>query len=297
MAFSTTKKVAEQLEWLEQNITLTLQEIDHNFSSCHQTVTTRVLPQIERYAEVSRDVCENAKLWLSFFESLDLNSSATTDSSPDSRKSTISLFGRKGDDSKTSKSHSAAVSSISSTFFPPPSLNHHQTPISGSKEHFFTPVGTSTPFNSEKIPRLFRRTFSRQVPTPDSLDTDFSNISNYAMYRNNLPKIVASRSSKGTPYPRPPASVTSTNDSEYPDMSPPVTIQFSVPSSILLKTPAKEAAKCIVDEVLNMASPVPSTPSELNNASILPESVIKFDENDSDSEFDEDIFQNFTMEI
>ncbi|CAG8694650.1 7958_t:CDS:1, partial [Ambispora leptoticha] len=214
-------------------------------------------------------------LWLSFFESLDLNSGAVTDSSPDSRKSTISLFGRKSNDSKVSKSHSVAVSSISSTSFPPPSLNNqHQTPISGSKENFFTPVGFSTPFNSEKMPRLFRRTFSRQVPTPDSLDTNFT------------PKIVASRSSKGTPYPRPPASITSTN-SEYPDMSPPVTIQFSVPPSILLKTPAKEAAKCIVDDVLNMASPVPSTPSELNNASILPESVIKFDENDSDSEFGE----------
>ncbi|KAG9289836.1 hypothetical protein G9A89_015416 [Geosiphon pyriformis] len=288
MAFPTANDVSEQLERLEQNITLTLQEIDHNFLSCHQIVTTRVLPHIEKYAEVSRDVCENAKLWLSFFESLDLYSTSVSDTSPESKKHS-SLFKKSGTKSvKSENTESSAPSIPASLNYPsyssspqPPSFSHRLAFASSSDDHnhFFTPVPNSTPFNSEKIPRLFRRTFSRQIPSPES----FQPSNSFGMSKQVINQ---SRSSKGTPYPRPPGSIVSI-DSEYPDMSPPHTIQFSVPPSVLLKTPAKEAAKCIVSDVLSMMSPVPSTPSELQNRSILPESVGKFNVLDSDSDSDE----------
>ncbi|RAK71638.1 DASH complex subunit ASK1 [Aspergillus fijiensis CBS 313.89] len=60
--------LTEELEKLEQSITLTLQEIDHNFSQAHRIVTTSVLPLIEQYSESSRDVWEGAKFWKQFFE-------------------------------------------------------------------------------------------------------------------------------------------------------------------------------------------------------------------------------------
>ncbi|KAI9374985.1 DASH complex subunit Ask1-domain-containing protein [Aspergillus egyptiacus] len=60
--------LTEELEKLEQSITLTLQEIDHNFSRAHRIVTTSVLPVVEQYAEASRDVWEGAKFWKQFFE-------------------------------------------------------------------------------------------------------------------------------------------------------------------------------------------------------------------------------------
>ncbi|CAG8825107.1 4880_t:CDS:1, partial [Gigaspora margarita] len=49
-------------------------------------------------------------------------------------------------------------------------------------------------------------------------------------------------------------------DSDFAEFSPPVTIQFSVAPSKLLKTPAKEAAKIIVDDLISILSPIPSTP-------------------------------------
>ncbi|PYI08715.1 DASH complex subunit ask1 [Aspergillus sclerotiicarbonarius CBS 121057] len=60
--------LTEELEKLEQSITLTLQEIDHNFSQAHRIVTTSILPLVEQYAESSRDVWEGAKFWKQFFE-------------------------------------------------------------------------------------------------------------------------------------------------------------------------------------------------------------------------------------
>ncbi|PGH10036.1 DASH complex subunit ASK1 [Blastomyces parvus] len=61
--------LTEELERLEQSITLTLQEIDHNFSRAHRIVTTNILPTVEQYAEQSREVWEGSKFWKQFFES------------------------------------------------------------------------------------------------------------------------------------------------------------------------------------------------------------------------------------
>lgn len=58
----------EELEKLEQSITLTLQEIDHNFSKAHRIVTTSILPVVEKYGEHSRAVWEASKFWKQFFE-------------------------------------------------------------------------------------------------------------------------------------------------------------------------------------------------------------------------------------
>ncbi|KAK4193927.1 DASH complex subunit Ask1-domain-containing protein [Podospora australis] len=60
--------LTEELEKLEQSITLTLQEIDHNFSKAHRIVTTSILPLVEQYGEHSRNVWEASKFWKQFFE-------------------------------------------------------------------------------------------------------------------------------------------------------------------------------------------------------------------------------------
>lgn len=75
--------LTEELEKLEQSITLTLQgmcdpehqhrianqlmlslEIDHNFSKAHRIVTASILPIVERYAEHSKDVWEGSKVYI-----------------------------------------------------------------------------------------------------------------------------------------------------------------------------------------------------------------------------------------
>ncbi|KAB2574358.1 putative dash complex subunit ask1 protein [Lasiodiplodia theobromae] len=60
--------LTEELEKLEQSITLTLQEIDHNFSRAHRIVTGSILPVVEQYAKHSEAVWEGSKFWKQFFE-------------------------------------------------------------------------------------------------------------------------------------------------------------------------------------------------------------------------------------
>ncbi|KAI1635040.1 DASH complex subunit Ask1-domain-containing protein [Biscogniauxia mediterranea] len=60
--------LTEELEKLEQSITLTLQEIDRNFSKAHRIVTTNILPLVEQYGEHSKNVWEASKFWKQFFE-------------------------------------------------------------------------------------------------------------------------------------------------------------------------------------------------------------------------------------
>ncbi|KAF2771827.1 hypothetical protein EJ03DRAFT_372404 [Teratosphaeria nubilosa] len=60
--------LTEELEKLEQSITLTLQEVDSNFSKAHRIVTGSILPIVEQYAKASGDVWEGSKFWKQFFE-------------------------------------------------------------------------------------------------------------------------------------------------------------------------------------------------------------------------------------
>nr|CAG8498999.1 2886_t:CDS:2 [Entrophospora candida] len=67
---SLNNDLTAKLEKLEQKITLTLQEIDHNFSTCHHRVTTKILPQIMRYGELSEEIFNNSQYWLMFYNQL-----------------------------------------------------------------------------------------------------------------------------------------------------------------------------------------------------------------------------------
>ncbi|KAF2747757.1 hypothetical protein M011DRAFT_525946 [Sporormia fimetaria CBS 119925] len=60
--------LTEELEKIEQSITLTLQEIDHNFSRAHRIVTSSILPIVENYGKHSEAVWEGSKFWKQFFE-------------------------------------------------------------------------------------------------------------------------------------------------------------------------------------------------------------------------------------
>ncbi|KAH4052408.1 spindle and kinetochore-associated protein [Parastagonospora nodorum] len=68
MAPQRNLSLTEELEKLEQSITLTLQEIDHNFSRAHRIVTTGILPIVEQYGKHSEAVWEGSKFWKQFFE-------------------------------------------------------------------------------------------------------------------------------------------------------------------------------------------------------------------------------------
>ncbi|KAG6857295.1 hypothetical protein H0H87_006488 [Tephrocybe sp. NHM501043] len=64
----TTAPVLDQIEQMEQLITLKLQNIDANFSKIHHVLANKVLPALKRYAVATEPVREAAKFWTSFYE-------------------------------------------------------------------------------------------------------------------------------------------------------------------------------------------------------------------------------------
>ncbi|KAF5385086.1 hypothetical protein D9615_001066 [Tricholomella constricta] len=64
----TSAPVLDQIEQMEQLITLKLQNIDENFSKIHHVLANKVLPALKRYAVATEPVREAAKFWTSFYE-------------------------------------------------------------------------------------------------------------------------------------------------------------------------------------------------------------------------------------
>lgn len=64
----TTASVNDQIEQIEQLITIKLQNVDTNFSKIQQVMANRILPAVKRYAVGTEPVREAAKFWTTFFE-------------------------------------------------------------------------------------------------------------------------------------------------------------------------------------------------------------------------------------
>jgi hypothetical protein len=58
----SNEDLAAHLELVEQNITLTLQQIDHNFAACHNTVATKLLPRVDRFGDISSSIWEGSQV-------------------------------------------------------------------------------------------------------------------------------------------------------------------------------------------------------------------------------------------
>ncbi|GJE89708.1 DASH complex subunit ask1 [Phanerochaete sordida] len=64
----TSASVNDQIEQIEQLITIKLQNVDANFSRIQQVMANRILPAVKRYAVGTEPVREAAKFWTTFFE-------------------------------------------------------------------------------------------------------------------------------------------------------------------------------------------------------------------------------------
>ncbi|KAF8891174.1 DASH complex subunit Ask1-domain-containing protein [Mucidula mucida] len=64
----TSASVNDQIDQIEQLITLKLQNIDENFSKIHNVLANRILPSVKRYAVATEPVREAAQFWTSFYE-------------------------------------------------------------------------------------------------------------------------------------------------------------------------------------------------------------------------------------
>ncbi|KAJ7194662.1 DASH complex subunit Ask1-domain-containing protein [Mycena pura] len=64
----TSASMLDQIEQMEQLITIKLQNVDENFSKIHNVLATRILPAVKRYAAATKPVREAANFWVSFYE-------------------------------------------------------------------------------------------------------------------------------------------------------------------------------------------------------------------------------------
>ncbi|GBC03688.1 hypothetical protein RclHR1_05260010 [Rhizophagus clarus] len=277
--FSSVNDLTARLEKLEQNITLTLQEVDHNFSACQYKVTTKVLPQITRFACVSEDIWENSKLWWSFFESLDLTANDTFSAA--SSEDYINLkkkFIINETSSLKSETSKATVTNL--MFNDPPKhvsessnstandtilaanyinlkkdldINETSSKSGTSKTAASNPVSNNpSKYNSLTSTPLLEPQYTHKMLQSPSWGGKKTEIKK----SNENTLITATSTSIVLP--------SLDSDYDFAGISPPVTIQFSVAPSKLLKTPAKEAAKLIVDELVSCLSPDITTSSNSN---------------------------------
>ncbi|KIJ66465.1 hypothetical protein HYDPIDRAFT_129352 [Hydnomerulius pinastri MD-312] len=65
---NTNAPINDQVDQIEQLITLKLQNIDANFSRIQNLMATKLLPAVKRYAVSTEPVREAAKFWTSFYE-------------------------------------------------------------------------------------------------------------------------------------------------------------------------------------------------------------------------------------
>ncbi|MCJ1474479.1 DASH complex subunit ask1 [Lambiella insularis] len=131
--------LTEELEKLEQSITLTLQEIDHNFSRAHRIVTTSILPVVEQYAEHSKNVWEGSKFWKQFFEaSANVSLSGYEEVPPEEETVTEDLTSTTEPSSSTYPSPAAASLSTSTP-------NAYRSHPHDSPSIFSSPATQSTP--------------------------------------------------------------------------------------------------------------------------------------------------------
>jgi len=285
MSSREMSQLTTELERLEQSITLILQEIDHNFSKCHQIITTNILPRIEKYNDSSKEIWASSKFWKQFFE----ESAHVSFSSYEEPATTIECESslKKGDSGRSSPLYNRD-NNDDETFLGSLSLVDESTPGNETKKPKTTKwADIVSPF--EQLQREMSEYQGSSTPLTIAVDDGEEEESVNEMetpIRSRKQDILLHRvldsnwRLRATPFqntniesksdtpcsspiePRlhsvlftPKRTVQEESDSEDFDgmMSPPVTMQFSVPQSRLLQTPAREVASRLVDDILRTA--------------------------------------------
>ncbi|MCJ1249731.1 DASH complex subunit ask1 [Trapelia coarctata] len=165
--------LTEELEKLEQSITLTLQEIDHNFSRVHRIITTSILPIVEQYAEHSKNVWEGSKFWKQFFEaSANVSLSGYEETPPED--ATLTTTTSAEDITGTTPSSSTYPSPHANDLSPSNQYNPHAD--NSTTSSFYSPATHSTPrphqptlaTYSSPYETLRRETFGATTSPPHS---------------------------------------------------------------------------------------------------------------------------------
>ncbi|KAF5377142.1 hypothetical protein D9757_008796 [Collybiopsis confluens] len=124
----TSASAQDQIEQIEQLITLKLQNIDENFAKVHNTLSTRILPAVKRYAVGTEPVREAAKFWVSFYEqaaqiripTFEDYDAATESSAVQTTEHASSLSDQEEDNNEEEQGTHYSIASAESSFAPGP---------------------------------------------------------------------------------------------------------------------------------------------------------------------------------
>lgn len=294
--------VGEQLMQLDQAITLTLQEIDENFSQAHQVITSRILPAIHAYEAACQRTWSAAQFWKQFFEtsaqvSLSHQPLEGTEEAQDTDASAAYAYDTDADTTTHERDvpvddDSAHDTHDSNPLQSPPRLSHSiYAPVDDSASPRAPPLGAAP--SPARFRGADRRMSERMAPSEVSMSmANDPSVTIGEVPTSSSPwKRNARRRSSARPRVSIVGSVAAANpfasddrphawdgiadlrttplragaadrgrtDAAHEDdtsmqlphgMSPPVTMPFATPHSRLAHTPAKDAARFVVDDLL-----------------------------------------------
>ncbi|ODV90647.1 hypothetical protein CANCADRAFT_108762 [Tortispora caseinolytica NRRL Y-17796] len=288
---------SDELERLEQSITLCLQEIDKNFARAHRTVTSSIIPVVERYGEECERVYQRTKFWKQFFEAsanVKLTACETEVYVNDDDEKNDKID---DDDCNKDKEVSEAATDDTSQFLQtvdaltqstplptdrqrqklmqipksdtPPSMN--ASGMAATRGGAAGSMSMSSPSMSPAISlaharitpsrpirRMLNSTMTFQMETPNQRTADFS-FDDSSSSMMDPPTITAFNpreldiSEQASSSPRTPVLRSSlprfddTSDSSFPQMSPPITMQFGGPNTSVRFTPSRPSESSFTD--------------------------------------------------
>lgn len=275
----------ERLERLEQSITQLLYQIDASFSSSHRIITGSILPVVEQYAQHSASVWEHARFWKEFFEQsasvavsgyvedaheeqmyaqddasmLDHDETRQTPrqgSLHASAQSPVDLTGEEEESYaespqlalQTTLQDAGDLTTTSAGTPPRDHANESSTPAGSPSYYNKTPrTAKSTGKSNRLLHRVLDSNWRVQATPLKSIYPQSTSPVGSPPILTNMDRLSMRDATPSKRYEE------DDDDSSLGQMSPPVTMAFSLPPSKLLRTPAKEAARHMVNDILRTA--------------------------------------------
>lgn len=288
---SPSAPISQQMEQIDQMNTLLLQDIDYNFARFHEIITSRILPNIKRFALASEPTREASEFWRSFFEQA-AGTRLAVEQHDEEEEEQPTVY----DDQTISLAHDSFNPATSSTPARRPDDSLEDS-VGSPFEHVDRQLGSlAIDDDTEPTPSL---------PSAYGRYTDRYDESQASPRRDLLPSFTAGAGSStarrksaslapGTPGRRHSALIDLTQTplnahfdtfSPSPAMSPPVTMKFTLPpraEAILRpgrdqpfardKESTREMTN-LLDEITNYdyaPSPRAATPEALRRYSVMP---------------------------
>ncbi|EKD04116.1 hypothetical protein A1Q2_01591 [Trichosporon asahii var. asahii CBS 8904] len=295
---SPSAPISQQMEQIDQMNTLLLQDIDYNFARFHEIITSRILPNIKRFALASEPTREASEFWRSFFEQAAGTRLAVEQHQEDEEEEQPTVY----DDQTVSLAHDSFNPATSST--PARRQDDSMEDSVGSPfEHVDRQLGSLAIDDTEDTPSLpsaygrYNDRFDESSSSPpvrrDLLssftagpsDARRPSASSLAPGAGLAPGTPGRRHSALIDLTQTPLNARFDSFSPSPAMSPPVTMKFTLPprAEAMLRPrgdePLRRADKDtremtnLLDEITKYdyaPSPRAATPEALRRYSVMP---------------------------